>query len=138
MRPSVGNQRSGISGRQVSKLRNPILGNAFFRLHLIERFGTGIPRTRKACRIFERQPRFEVCENSIRVTLPLANRELPISEDERKVYRELVGKSLQMSELTQTTGFGRTKVLSILKALIDKGHAPVSDTGRGTRYSAPR
>lgn len=72
------------------------------------------------------------------MTLPLANRELPISEDERKVYRELVGKSLQMSELTQTTGFGRTKVLSILKALIDKGHASVSDAGRETRYSAPR
>lgn len=123
---------------QVSKLRNPILGNVFFRLHLIERFGTGIPRIRKACRIFERQPEFEVCENSIRVTLPLASRELPISEDERKVYRELVGKSLQISELTQATGFGKTKVLSILKALIDKGHASVSGTGRGMRYSAPR
>ncbi len=123
---------------QVSKLRNPILGNVFFRLHLIERFGTGIPRIRKACLIFERQPEFEVCENSIRVTLPLASRELPISEDERKVYRELVGKSLQMSELTQATGFGKTTILSILKALIDKGHASVSGTGRGMRYSAPR
>ncbi|MCH3925294.1 MAG: AAA family ATPase [Atopobiaceae bacterium] len=140
---SPGGLPSGISVQeyldgQVSKLRNPILGNAFFRLHLIERFGTGIPRTRKACRIFERQPKFEVYENSIRVTLPLASRELPISEDERKVYRELVGKSFQMSELTQATGFGRTKVLSILKALIDKGYASVSGTGRGTRYSAPR
>lgn len=72
------------------------------------------------------------------MTLPLASRELPISEDERKVYRELVGKSFQMSELAQATGFGRTKVLSILKALIDKGHASVSGAGRGTRYSAPR
>lgn len=72
------------------------------------------------------------------VTLLLASRELPISEDERKVYRELVGKSFQMSELAQVTGFGRAKALSILKALIDKGHASVSGTGRGTRYSAPR
>ncbi|MCC6098373.1 MAG: hypothetical protein DUD33_04330 [Coriobacteriaceae bacterium] len=83
--------------------------------------------------IFERQPKSEVYENSIRVTLPLASKELLLSEDEKRVYCELVGKSLRMSELTAATGFGRTKVLSILRALIDGGTplSPGLEEGRG-------
>ena len=140
---SPGGLPSGISERefldgQVSKLRNPILGNVFFRLRLIERFGTGVLRIRDAYRGFERQPQFKVFENSICVVLPLTSEDMALSEDERKVYRELVGRSLQMSELTAKTGFGKTKVQAIAKGLVEKGYVTVSGTGRGTKYSAVR
>ena len=140
---SPGGLPSGISEReylegQVSRLRNPILGNVFFRLRLIERFGTGVLRIRDAYRGCERQPQFKVYENSICVTLPLASKEMQLSDDERRVYHELVGRSLQMSELTERTGFGRTKAQGIAKALVERGFASVSGTGRGTRYSAAR
>ena len=140
---SPGGLPSGISEEeylngQVSKFRNPILGNVFFRLRLIERFGTGVLRIRDAYKGSERQPQFKVFENSILVILPLFSEEMNLSDDEGRVYRELVGRSLQMSELTEKTGFGRTKIQEILAGLVDKGYASVSGRGRGTRYTAAR
>ena len=140
---SPGGLPSGISEReyldgQVSKLRNPILGNVFFRLRLIERFGTGVLRIKDAYRGSERQPKFEVYENSICVVLPLTRGETPLSDDENKVLQALIGRSLQMSEICTKTGFGRTKAQAIVKGLVEGGYAVVSGTGRGTRYSAPR
>ena len=140
---SPGGLPSGISEEeylngQVSKLRNPILGNVFFRLRLIERFGTGVLRIRDAYKGSERRPQFKVFENSILVILPLFSEEMNLSDDEGRVYRELVGRSLQMSELTERTGFGRTKIQEILAGLVDKGYASVSGRGRGTRYTAAR
>ena len=140
---SPGGLPAGISEQeyldgQVSKLRNPILGNVFFRLRLIERFGTGVLRIRDAYRGLERQPKFEVYENSICVILPVAGEEMGLTDDERKVYRELVGRSLQMSELTARTGFGRTKAQGIVRRLVEKGYASVTGVGRGTWYSAAR
>ena len=95
-------------------------------------------RIRDAYRGSERQPQFEVFENSILVILPLLSEETDLSDDEGRVYRELVGRSLQMSELTERTGFGRTKVQAILGGLVDKGYVFVSGKGRGTRYTTTR
>lgn len=54
-------------------------------------------RIRDAYRGYERQPKFEVYKSSVCVTLLVANEEMPLLDDERRVYRELVGRSLQMS-----------------------------------------
>ncbi len=140
---SPGGLPSGIGEQeyldgQVSKLRNPILGNVFFRLRLIERFGTGVLRIKDAYRGSERQPKFEVYENSICTVLPLTKDSTPLSDDENKVLQALIGRSLQMSEICTKTGFGRTKAQAIVKGLVEGGYAEVSGTGRGTRYSAPR
>ena len=70
--------------------------------------------------------------------LPLFSEEMDLSDDERRVYRELVGRSLQTSELTERTGFGRTKDQEILEKLVKKGYVSVSGRGRGTRYAATR
>lgn len=140
---SPGGLPSGISKQeyldgQVSKLRNPILGNVFFRLRLIERFGTGVLRIKDAYRGSERQPKFEVYENSICTVLPLTREAIPLSDDEAKVLRGLIGRSLKMSEICAKTGFGRTKAQALVKGLVEGGYAVVSGTGRGTRYSAAR
>jgi len=51
-------------------LRNPVLGDVFFRLHYIEMFGTGVKRIKEAYQAYSLKPIFEVFENSIKVTLP--------------------------------------------------------------------
>lgn len=56
----------------MSILRNPILGNVLYRVRVIERFGTGVTRIREAYSGCVAKHRFEVFENSIAVTLPLA------------------------------------------------------------------
>ena len=55
----------------VSILRNPIIANVFFRLQIIEKFGTGIRRINDAYRGSLIQPTFTVSENAISLTLPV-------------------------------------------------------------------
>ncbi|MCF0108590.1 MAG: hypothetical protein HUJ57_00575 [Erysipelotrichaceae bacterium] len=53
--------------------RNHNLVNVFYKLGLIENFGTGIPRTMEAYDGQERQPVFKATENFFYVTLPNLN-----------------------------------------------------------------
>ena len=51
----------------ISNLRNPIIGNIFFRLHYIEMFGTGITRIKGAYSDYNTSPTFSVFDNSIQI-----------------------------------------------------------------------
>lgn len=53
-----------------SQPRNPILANVFFRLELIESYGTGISRMKENDRDFHLAPEFSVTGGSFCVTLP--------------------------------------------------------------------
>lgn len=98
-----------------SVLRNPILGNIFYRLHLVEILGTGIRKIRESYRYSASKPDFEVLENSIKVTLPVMNT-LELSEDEELVYKAL-SKTMPRSsgEITEAVPFGKSKTTTILK-----------------------
>ncbi len=98
-----------------SVLRNPILGNIFYRLHLVEILGTGIRKIRESYRYSASKPDFEVLENSIKVTLPVMNT-LELSEDEELVYKAL-SKTMPRSsgEITEAVSFGKSKTTTILK-----------------------
>ena len=54
----------------VSALRNKALANVFYRLELIEAYGTGIMKIERAYRDCDRKPLFEVSANAFKVTLP--------------------------------------------------------------------
>ncbi|MCF0106676.1 MAG: hypothetical protein HUJ53_07940 [Holdemanella sp.] len=74
--------RAGLSEKeyldgQVSILRNPIVGNLFFRLRYIERFGTGIKRINKTYKTSKRKPVYRVYENSIYRELPAIENDVP-------------------------------------------------------------
>jgi len=127
-------EREYIEG-QISILRNPIIGNVFFRLHHIERFGTGVKRINDAYVNSEIKPRYGVFENSIKVTLPIVQLKTSLSEDERLIYKTLSGsKMMSSSEIAEITGFGKTKVVSLLKSLTEKGNVKLVGSGRGTKY----
>ena len=120
---------------QVSILRNPIIGNVFFRLHHIERFGTGVKRINHAYANSDRNPQFVVFENSIKVTLPLLLQKSSLSTDERLICETLSSnKRLSSSEIASVAGFGKTKVVSLLKTLVEQGIVKSVGTGRGTKY----
>ena len=57
----------------VQTYRNPRLVNVFNKLHLIENFGTGIPRTLQSYEGYEVKPEFRASENFFIVTLPNVN-----------------------------------------------------------------
>ena len=121
---------------QISVLRNPIIGNVFFRLGIIERFGTGIHRIFASYKDSKIKPVITVYENSIKISLPVFESELSgLSEDEYSVYSNLVQKSLTSSEIMELTGFGKTKTIRILNELLEGGYIEKLGNGRGTRYS---
>ena len=121
---------------QISVLRNPIIGNVFFRLGIIERFGTGIHRIFASYKDSKIKPVITVYENSIKLSLPVLESELPkLNDDEYSIYSNLVQRSLTSSEVMELTGFGKTKTVRMLNSLLKGGYIEKLGNGRGTRYS---
>lgn len=121
---------------QISILRNPIIGNIFFRLHHIERFGTGVKRINNAYSNSKIKPIFDVFDNSIKVVLPVMQKELPLRSDEKLVYYSFKGnRKLTSTEVATHTGFGKTKTVKLLKSLVEQGYVKIEGEGRGTKYT---
>ena len=136
---SPGGLPSGLSEAEylkgnVSILRNPILGNVFYRLHIVEILGTGILRIRESYQNSAKKPTFEIYDNSLTVILPVV-RDAEMSEDESVVYGTLsknIPKSI--SEIMPELPFGRSKTASILKSLAEKNYVTILGKGKSTRY----
>ena len=120
----------------ISILRNRIVASVFFRLQLIERFGTGIRRINESYAGSKIKPVFETTENTIRIILPVMQMDHDLKPDEDSVYTLLKGKLLPSSVITEKTGFGKSKTVAILNKLAKMGYIRVHGTGRGTKYSA--
>ncbi len=136
---SPGGLTSGLSKEEylkgnVSILRNPILGNIFYRLHIVEILGTGIVRIKEAYKDSNKKPTFEIFENSINVILPVITHE-DISEDEEVVIKAL-SKTFPRStaDICEEVPFGKSKTTTLLKKLVDKKYVTVIGNGRGTKY----
>ena len=119
----------------LSVRRNRILAEVFLRLGLIEAFGTGIMRIRDTYKDSVRKPRFQVSDNAIVVTLPLLMDNPGLEGDELTVFGLLSGIHPQStSELAAKVTFSRSKLLRILKKLVEAGLATVEGAGRGQKY----
>lgn len=116
-------------------MRNPIIGNIFFRLNIIESFGTGIKRIKEAYKDSMKNPSFKIFDNSIEVKLPVISSMENLNDDEQMVYKALENKSLASSVIANDTGFGKNKVLNLLNDLMDRGYVIKRGKGRGTKYS---
>ena len=121
---------------KISIMQNPIIGNVFFRLDIIESFGTGITRIKNSYRNSKNKPKFKIYNNSIEICLPKTKLQIPLTKDEEKVFFTIKNKTLSSSQIASVVGFGKNKVLKILNQLIDKSYATKIGTGRGTKYKA--
>ena len=137
---SPGGLPTGISedeylSDRISVRRNPVLANVFYRLGVIETFGTGIFKIKDAYEGCGTRPQFDVRENSITVTLPLLKEALGLSPDQELVY-ELLGptRALASSELHAKVDFSRSKLNGILKELIARGLVTTQGAGRSLKY----
>ena len=120
----------------ISILRNPIIGNVFYRLHMIEKFGTGIRRINDAYQDSAVKPEFTVSENAIRIVLPVLQKKTGLPPDEQKVYLLLKNREMPSSAVMEAAGLSRSKTIAILNKLVKEGYITVSGTGRGTKYRA--
>lgn len=137
---SPGGLPEGISKEEylagkISVLRNPVLANVFYRLGIVEIFGTGVLRILQTYSENTKKPIFEIGENTIKVTLPIIETNLNLTDDERRIYNAL-SKTMpkSISEVMQSAEFGKSKVSGLLKALNKKGMVYIEGKGRGTKY----
>ncbi len=132
----------------VSVLRNNGLAHVFYRLRLIEAFGTGIPKILECYHNQQAQPTIEVSDNAFKVTLPNTNflREVSVevededdglSDNERKVMRYLARcDTSSRREIEAAIGLSQSTTIRVLNALVDKELILKLGGGKNTRYAA--
>ena len=132
--PSGITEEEYLSGK-LSVLRNRNLANVFYRLGFVEIFGTGITRIKQLYNDGLRKPVFEVSQNTIKITLPVFEENMSLTEDEISVYKILSKNVLKsISEIAPYVPFGKSKTTQLLKDMIQKGIVEVEGKGRGTKY----
>lgn len=116
----------------ISVLRNPIIAGVFYRLNIIERFGTGKARIKHEYANSRSKPGFDISEHRITIVLPVVDDKKPdLSRDERLIYDLLKEEEeLSRAEIDMKSGFEKTKTIRILNNLIYKNI--VVKEGRGT------
>lgn len=65
----------------ISVCRNQDLANVFYRLHLIEAYGTGMGKIMKAYEGMEEKPAIETTKNAFKIILPNINAKYEIRND---------------------------------------------------------
>jgi ATP-dependent DNA helicase RecG len=138
---SPGGLPEGISQEEylygnISVLRNPIIAGVFYRLDIIEKFGTGVTRINKEYIKSISKPSFNISKNNINIQLPLIESDkLNLVKDEAIIYKILKDEiELSRGELDKKAGFNKAKTLRMLNGLIDKNIIQKLGKGPGTTY----
>ena len=137
---SPGGLPSGITTEEyllgkLSVLRNRNLANVFYRLGFVEIFGTGITRIKQLYEEGLMKPDFEISENAIRIVLPIFEKNVDLTEDEKTIYKILSKTMLKpISEIAPYVPFGKSKTTQLLKDMGQKGVITIEGKGRGTKY----
>lgn len=132
--PAAISEEEYLNG-QISILRNPIIGNVFFRLKYIEKFGTGILRINRAYANALIKPSYQIFSNSIKVILPVISTDYNLNETEKMLLTFLKNRNnLTRKEIEKLSGMEKTKIIRGLNNLIQKNIVQREGNGRGTRY----
>ena len=119
----------------ISLQRNPIISNLFYRLGIVEIFGTGILRINQTYENSIKKPIFNISLNTIQITLPIKNSNYPINKDQEVIYNILDNTTrMSISEIVSYVPFGRSKVKNLLKEMEGEGIVKITGKGKGTKY----
>ena len=128
--------RSGIS-----QPRNKNLADIFYRLHLIESYGTGIRKIYNLYANCSEQPRIEVTSNTFKIILPNMNR-MAVKESGTVVTAQMqkildyIEENGQITELEiqELLGLKKTRAFILAKQMRDEGLIRVEGRGDSKRY----
>lgn len=126
----------------VSVPRNRRLANIFYRLHLIEAFGTGILKIKECYAGRSCQPAVEASENAFKITLPnvnheaeAANRKHPLSEKEQRILDFVsTRQSASRAEIEAAAGLSQSVTIRALKRLLELELIQKRGNGKNTIY----
>ena len=140
---SIGGLARGISQSDIllgiSIARNKKLADVFYRLHLIEAYGTGMPKIIEAYREYGLDPHIEISDNAFKITLPNTNvtvkeTKVELTENEQGVLSVLKEGIKSRPEIQKALGFSQTTTIVTIAALIDKGLIVKVGNGNKTKY----
>ncbi len=144
---SVGGLPSGIELDDImlglSVCRNPKLAAIFYRLQLIEAYGTGMPKIMNAYTETELKPKIEVSSNAFKITLPNRNTGANHTEtlvgtlkSEEKRILDFIGSNghIVRSDVDQLLDVSQATANRILKRMVAEGLIYQDGNGRKTKY----
>ena len=143
---SIGGLPAGVSLDDImlglSVCRNPKLANVFYRLELIEAYGTGMKKIMGAYENSNKKPVIETTDNAFKIILPNLNEDvgsLPVadagSEAERQVL-EFIKKngSISRKETETAVNLKQTAAGRLLSKMIQKKLIVQIGQGKNTKY----
>lgn len=140
---SLGGLIPGLSLEAVmlgaSQPRNEKLASLFYRMKLIEAYGTGIGKIISCYKGLAEQPKFENVEGAFRVILPNTHaQELKIEDEKYLPILRLFEnqKEITRRDVENVLGIGTTHAINILKEMLEKELVKKLGKGRLTRYMA--
>ena len=140
---SIGGLAGGLEVDDImlgmSVCRNPKLAAVFYRLKLIEAYGTGIPKMMKAYKDCGCKPQLVVTSNAFKVILPNRNtQKAVISEsvtpEERIIAYISEHGSITRPEVQSLLQVSQATANRLLKRMLSQGSLRQEGAGRGTRY----
>lgn len=122
----------------VSQSRNMNLAAIFYRMKLIESYGTGIGKICRAYKNFSSKPIFESADGAFRLTLPNMN-ETTISlfsDDSSSLIIDYLKRngSISRFETEKLTGLKTTAAHNLLKEMCEKNQIKIIGKGKTTKY----
>ena len=144
---SVGGLPSGIELDDImlglSVCRNPKLAAIFYRLQLIEAYGTGMPKIMNAYTETELKPKIEVSSNAFKINLPNRNAgtnhtQTPVGtlKSEEKRILDFIGSNghIVRSDVDRLLEVSQATANRILKRMVAEGLIYQDGNGRKTKY----
>ena len=138
---SLGGLVSGLSLEAAmlgaSQPRNEKLAALFYRMKLIEAYGTGISKIISCYKGLSVQPKFENVKGAFQVVLPNIHAPKLNVEDEKylpilRLFEKQ--KEITRADVEQALGSGTTHAINMLKEMQEKGLVIKVGRGRLTRY----
>ena len=137
----------------ISVLRNQNLANVFYRLRLIEAYGTGILKINEAYDDYDRKPLIETTDNAFKITLPNSNfrseHQAPkgagknqgatsAEKKESRIHAVLAlcrtKGSFVRTDVEAALGISQSTAILLLRELVDDGVLTKQGKGKNLRY----
>lgn len=146
---SIGGLATGVTLDDVmmgiSVCRNVKLANIFYRLELIEAYGTGIQKIMNAYNDQIKKPEIKVSNNVFKIILPNTNMQSEVREysfynvsviDEKSQIMQILQKEkrIQRKQIQNRLGISQTTSGRILREMVEKGQIIKRGKGKNTYY----
>ena len=126
----------------VSILRNRNLANIFYRLKLIEAYGTGIPKIIESYNEYNVKPKIEISSNAFKITLPntLADKssaklEIKLSDKEYLIVNMLKeNEYIKRTDIEKNLSISSSMAIKLLRNMVDNSIIEKLGKGKNVIY----